>query len=179
MTWFLYRQGNRPLLSEYRLPDDPPMPGQVFIGEYEEKPDINGKVFINDELSPDMASVRAVLLMRAEQERQRRGQLPVMVDGAPFDANATARENVTGVINRIREHLDAGTTMDPAKLFWRGADDQMYGFTDMASYKQFLGKLLIAITSRGTDLYAWKWRKCAEIEAATTIDELKAIDFTN
>lgn len=181
MNYHLYRRADgRPEVTDHQLPLEI-YPGYEYIGPLEEKISVDEMDF--DEGGQTLVPTKTTLIARKraqiEAERQRRNEAPIDFNGSLLDADPTARENITGVLNKVRELIETGQTMPLSEMMWKDADDGFLTFSDIASYRQFLGGLLVAIVSRGTDLYGWKWQKVSQLAGLATIEDLQAFDPTS
>jgi len=127
----------------------------------------------------DLADAKAKKHVQIEAERDRRAMAPVIVyDGKNLDADARATENLKSKLAEANSRLAQGTPFPAAQLVWRDADNVTHVFADTPSYKDWLDGFAIALGSRGTDAYAWSWQKKGELNAATTIAEVEALDLS-
>lgn len=107
--------------------------------------------------------------------REQKINAPIQYAGRLVDADTRAQANITNKINEITAREAAGDPMHPAMMIWRDADNLNVTFSDQAAMKAWLQGLVIAITQRGTEAYAWSWAVKAQVQAATSRAELDAI----
>lgn len=124
-----------------------------------------------------LAQFRAIKLHAIEQERDRRIGAPVAYQGRMVDADARAQSNITNKINEILAREQVGDPMPAAMMIWRDADNLNVTFADQGEMKAWLQGLVIAITQRGTEAYAWSWQMKAAVEQVSSRDELDAITW--
>lgn len=133
--------------------------------------ELEASPFVGGALTADASGTLGVAQLRQKSsidaELERRKGLPVAFDGAMFDADRTARENVSG----WQLQLAAGASLPPG-FVWRDFDN-----VDHAADTAFVNGLGAAITMRGTQLYAQAWALKAQVDAATTIEEVEAITW--
>lgn len=101
-----------------------------------------------------------------EEDRERRNLSPILFQGNPFDADATAQRNVSAWMVNI-----ANGQTPPAGFTWRGFDN-----VDHPANSTFIVGLGNAITLRGSYLYQRSWIKKAEVDALTTAQDVNAYD---
>lgn len=87
--------------------------------------------------------------------------------GFTADANTRAWTDVMGLVTK------AQSAPEGEKVTFRASDNTFHEIT-----REQLGTLLLEIIATGEDSYAQKWAMNKAIEAATTKDELDAIDTT-
>lgn len=114
---------------------------------------------------PSLDDIKAAKKADIEREREARNQLPIVFNGALFDADATAQRNV----GAWQTQLANGKTL-PDGFRWRDYANE-YHPADAA----FVNGLGEAITLRGTELYQQMWALKAQVDAATTAAEVEAV----
>ena len=136
---------------------------------------------------PDIATrgwVGAPILARdsrkveIEQERARRNFLPILADGVRLDADATAQKNLSDKLQEVRESIRLGLVMPPSLMVWKDADNHIHVFTNIQAYHDWLSIFTIAISQRGTMLYAAAWQHKAAIATLEDIDAILGYDMT-
>lgn len=177
MTYHLYRRPNGQLeVNEYKLSLEI-FPGYSYVSEYEDKPDLSMLELAADntvQLSLDKS--KAALVARIEQERDLRLVAPVLVyDGINLDADQLAKNNLADVLTRVNSTLTQGQELLPQELVWKDHDNFIRTFPDTLSYKNWLDGFVMALGQRNTAIWAWSWQKKAELAAANSIEELRAI----
>lgn len=121
---------------------------------------------------PDLVALRAYKLKAITKQFEESRVAPVEYDGALLDADLVAQKNVSDKLVEISSREAAGTPMPDQLLVWRDADNLMHTFEDQASYKAWLQGLVVAMATRGTMAYVTSWTRKAQLEAATTYEEL-------
>jgi hypothetical protein len=103
-----------------------------------------------------------------------RDQSPISLDGASYDADATARKNIDGVINGI----DRVGSLPTGWVGWRDADNVMrHTALDMEDVRAFLVALDKLIIDRTQALYVLCWTKKANV-MTLSFEDLLAFDAT-
>jgi hypothetical protein len=101
---------------------------------------------------------------------------PVIVyDGINLDADARSVENLKSKLLEVGSRIAVNDPLPPEQLMWKDADNELHFFADMATYKTWLDGFAILLGSRGTAAYGWSWYMKAQLEACTTIEEVKAL----
>jgi len=100
---------------------------------------------------------------------------PVAVAGTAFDADATARERISGMIARLQR----GDGLPVGWLGWRDAENVMHWADDSAeAVLAHLTALARAIEDREQALLVASWRHKAAIAALPDVDAILAYDVT-
>jgi hypothetical protein len=126
----------------------------------------------------DWDKARAARRAEVDAERSIRTNAVIVQDGITLDADLASQRNVTDKLGEIADREALADPMPAELLIWRDHDNVSHSFADQATYKAWLQALRIAIAQRGTELYVWAWTKKAQIDAATTLEELMAVDLT-
>lgn len=128
---------------------------------------------------PNLDGVKAAKFAQIEVERDRRIAAPTLTyDGKLLDADAKAKSNLADKLVEANSRIARNDPFPVEELVWRGADNQMYYFSDTPSYKDWLDGFAIAMGSRGTQAYAWSWQKKADLDAITDLTAALAFDPT-
>lgn len=141
----------------------PPQPSAHHVFDYTAKTWVDQRT---------LADHKAAALRDCGAELTRRLYLPITVGGAPFDADPISRDRITGMILRLQQ----GRGLPPGWLGWRDADNAMHWSADSAG--QVLASLEAlsgAIENREQALLITGWTLKAQIEQATTVEEVQAI----
>lgn len=117
--------------------------------------------------------MRGALADRVPTELARRITSPVTVLGARFDADATARERISGMIARLQR----GDGLPAGWLGWRDAENVMHWADDNAeTVLAHLTALARAIEDREQALLVTSWQHKAAIAALPDVDAILAYD---
>lgn len=119
-----------------------------------------------------LADHQAAALRDCGAELTRRLYRPITVGGVPFDADPISRDRITGMILRLQQ----GRGLPPGWLGWRDADNAMHWSADSAG--QVLASLEAlsgAIENREQALLITGWTLKAQIEQATTVEQVQAV----
>ena len=133
---------------------------------------------INKVWVPDYDRVQSQISRQLDQERNRRNQYDIEVNGVMFDGNNTAQTNLKSKIEEVRNRIELGIAMPAELLVWRDANNQTHNWADIQSYYQFLQSYAIALADRGTRLYMKMWQHKAVIAALTDVDAIVGYDVT-
>lgn len=123
----------------------------------------------------DLKELIAMKLREVEDERDRRISSPIEYLGRLVDADARAQGNITDKINEIQAREQLGTPMPDQTMVWRDATNVNVTFASQSAMKLWLQGLVIAITQRGTEAYAWSWAMKERLTSASTPAEVGAI----
>lgn len=108
-------------------------------------------------------SIRSRLKNEIDQERNRRHALPIEFDGSLFDADAKARENINGVMQRLLR----GDGLPAGWVGWRDFSNAMHwGSLNAADVQAKLGGLASAIEDRKQALMISAWTKKSYVDQA-------------
>lgn len=109
-------------------------------------------------------------------ERARRHAAPIDYATARFDADAEARENITGVLLRLLR----GDGLPADWIGWRDADNAMHWVADDAATVQVeLAALSRAIEDRKQALLIAAWTHKAALAALGTVEAVLAYDLSS
>lgn len=112
-----------------------------------------------------------------ERERDSRVVAQVIVyDGKNLDADAASIDRLSKKLAALAAYEARGAEIPAGLCFWRDADNVTHTFASHTEYKNWLSGLAIAIDARGSQAFAWSWQKKGEVDAATTIEAVAAID---
>lgn len=118
-----------------------------------------------------LAARKAVL----ERVRLSHSTAPITYDSAPFDADALARERISGTLARLQR----GDGLPEGWVGWRDYDNAMHWATDMpATVQTHLAGLSAAIENREQALLIAAWQHKATLDALTTVEAILAHDLT-
>jgi len=121
-----------------------------------------------------LTELAADVSAKIDREFKRRDLLPVTVAGVPFDADAAARENISGTAARI----ERGDALPAGWVGWRDADNAMHWADAMpAAVLANLNAVSRAIEDRKQALLVARWTKKAQIAAIADEAELLAFDI--
>jgi hypothetical protein len=116
------------------------------------------------------AQVKQMRCAAVDAERERRGYLPIVADGATWDADELAQRNITGKALDIA----SGTDIPETERLWRDAENTNHACATTADLQALLTTLWRAISQRGSALYAAGWTLKAQINALPD-DDIAAI----
>jgi hypothetical protein len=125
----------------------------------------------------NMDRARATKCKEIERLRDTRIFAPIVYDGANVDADARSQGNISVKLSGIALREGIGQETASYTWVWRDADNVDHMFASQAAYKAWLVGLALLIEDRGLGVYVWSWGKKAEVQAATTLEELEAIDL--
>lgn len=133
---------------------------------------------LNKTWIPNYERLTQQLAHSLDQERNRRNQYDIEVNGVMFDGNNTAQTNLKNKIEEVRGRIELGIEMPAELLVWRDANNQTHSWPDINSYYQFLQTYAIALADRGTRLYIKMWQHKAAIQALidanTAVEQIAA-----
>jgi hypothetical protein len=176
MTWYLYkRDDGDPMVSEFELNLDI-FPGYEFLGEYAEKPVLNDLKIDNGVLVVDLDKYKERARANIDKRRVRKTDAPIQIDNYIMDGDRVAQDNIKAKLAEVDACIASNDPYPPELMFWNDASNTLWTWPDIESYQSFLQKMLIAMSRRGTLLYAWAWQKKAMINMATTTEEVDALD---
>ena len=112
-----------------------------------------------------------------DQERDRRINSPLTYNGKNLDADARARENLKSKLEEIKSREALSLPMPTSMLVWRDADNVTHSWPTQEAYKAWLEGFTVAMSERGTMIYAAAWQHKANIDVLTGINEILAYDF--
>jgi hypothetical protein len=123
------------------------------------------------ELEP-LQTILARLASGINQERGRRHDLPITCQDVQFDADAEARENISGTISRLLR----GDGLPANWVGWRAYDNSMH-WSDIApdDVLTHLRALSSKIEDRKQRLFIIAWVKKSEIEALYAANDRQAL----
>lgn len=101
---------------------------------------------------------------------------PIAHQGARLDADSVAQRNISAKLQEIAQRRALAMPMPAETLIWRDADNSLHTFNSQDDLANWLGALAIAISERGTRLYAWSWGQKALVQAA---QDQPAIDLVS
>jgi hypothetical protein len=101
---------------------------------------------------------------------------PIPYDNKTLDADTQAQSNINGKLQEIFARGAKNTPLTSGEMFWKDADNVIHSWGSQENYKLWLQGLVIAISSRNTELYATAWTKKAEVEALTDINDILNYD---
>lgn len=127
---------------------------------------------------PDLDKVRAEKKRLINAERSRRITAPYAYDGGTVDASPISQQSLGVKVSVLKLRAVSGKAPKASSLVWRMADNTTRAFTSAAQYEQWLDNLMVELEARTSDAYAWSWDKKAQVDAATTYEQLDAIDPT-
>lgn len=125
----------------------------------------------------DLKELIAMKLREVEDERDRRISSPIEYLGRTVDADARAQGNITDKINEINAREQIGSPMPVATMIWRDAENTNVTFESQDAMKAWLQGLVIAITQRGTEAYAWSWEVKNQLRSLDSKEEVEAFSW--
>lgn len=108
-------------------------------------------------------------------ERDRRISLPLIYDGKNLDADARARENLKSKLEEIKSREALNQPMPQFLLVWRDADNVTHSWPTQGAYKTWLEGFTIAMSERGTLLYAAAWQHKKNIDDLAKLGDIDTI----
>lgn len=147
--------------------EKPTQPSIYHVFSYETKDWVISEEAIAEAKRQKITEINSVL--------ERKKIEPIEVSEGLFDANDTAIKNIQGKIQEIALKENLGLSVD--FLIWRSADNINVEFESLESYKDFLSRLVIAISARTTSLYQMAWIKKAEVDGLSTIEDILAYEI--
>ena len=120
----------------------------------------------------DLKELIAVKLREVEDERDRRISSPIEYLGHLVDADARAQANITNKINEINARIQLGQLMPESLMMWLDANNQVVTFDSQEQMRDWLQGLVIAITQRGTEAYAWSWQVKDQLRSLESKDAI-------
>lgn len=132
--------------------------------------------FAEAELQTAIADVCTAIEARMEEL----GHAPIDVNGVVWDADETAQRNITRKLQDIAQREDLSLPdINPAMLVWRDAANGMHQFDSQSGLRNRLGRVLCAISDRGTSLYIAAWRHKAAVRALANIAAVRAYNISD
>lgn len=125
----------------------------------------------------DLKELIAMKLREVEDERDKRISAPIEYLGRTVDADARAQGNITDKINEINAREQIGSLMSVATMIWRDAENTNVTFESQDAMKAWLQGLVIAITQRGTEAYAWSWEVKNQLRSLDSKEEVEAFSW--
>ena len=125
----------------------------------------------------DLKELIAMKLREVEDERDKRISAPIEYLGRAVDADARAQGNITDKINEINAREQIGSPMSVATMIWRDAENTNVTFESQDAMKAWLQGLVIAITQRGTEAYAWSWEVKNQLRSLDSKEEVEAFSW--
>ena len=125
----------------------------------------------------DLKELIAVKLREVEDERNRRISSPIEYLGRTVDADARAQGNITDKINEINAREQIASPMPVATMIWRDAENTNVTFESQDAMKAWLQGLVIAITQRGTEAYAWSWEVKNQLRSLDSKEEVEVFSW--
>ena len=125
----------------------------------------------------DLEELIAMKLREVEDERDRRISSPIEYLGHLVDADARAQANITNKISEITAREAIGSVMPAEMLVWRDAENKTITFESQEQMRDWLQGLVIAITQRGTESYAWSWQVKDQLRALESKDAIEAFSW--
>lgn len=121
-----------------------------------------------------LADAQAEVCARIDAERAKLAVEPIMYEGSLFDADATARERISGFILRLLR----GDGLPAGWIGWRDATNQIHWEKlDAEAVRVKISGLASAIEDREQALIASAWRHKDTVRALTDVDAVKAYDI--
>lgn len=128
----------------------------------------------------DLAALSKEKRRQIEMERDLAASAAIIVyDGKRLNGDAVSADLVAKKLATTAIQMDRGIEPPVQTLVWRDADNITHGFPNLLTYRAWLEGFALALDSRGMAAFAWSWVKKAELEAATTYEQLMAIDMTS
>lgn len=121
---------------------------------------------------PNIESARAARRADVESERIRRLNAPIFYDGKRLDADQVARDNLSNKLSEVGERIRLGVPMAPDLMVWRDADNLSHSWPSIESYRDWLAGFAVAMSDRGTRLYACAW---AHKDAINVIEDINTV----
>lgn len=121
--------------------------------------------------------ILAQKVVQVHQERDRRINAPIEYLGRMVDANPRAQSNITNKINEINARVQTGQAMPENLMIWLDAENQTVRFDSQGQMRDWLQGLVIAITQRGTEAYAWSWQVKDQLRALESKDAIEAFSW--
>ena len=125
----------------------------------------------------DLKELIAMKLREVEDERDRRISSPIEYLGHLVDADARAQANITNKINEINARIQLGQLMPESLMMWLDANNQVVTFDSQEQMRDWLQGLVIAITQRGTEAYAWSWQVKDQLRSLESKDAIEAFSW--
>jgi hypothetical protein len=110
--------------------------------------------------------LKAQVEKQINEERNRINLFLITFNGVLFDADEIAQQNIQSWVTNI-----AAGQLPPADFKWRAYDNTYY-----PADASFITGLWNAITARKSRIFERSWIKKAELQALTTVEEVKAYD---
>lgn len=132
---------------------------------------------------PNYDGIRRQLGVELDRERQVRSYYAISVDGVMFDGDAKAQANVKAKLEEVRARLELDLPMAMDLMVWRDANNVNHQWGSLIEYNDFLLRYAIALSERGSRLYADMWRHKEKIdsliESGEDVDFLIGYDVTS
>lgn len=125
----------------------------------------------------DLRELIAMKLREVEDERDRRISSPIEYLGRLVDADARAQANITNKINEINARIQLGQPMPEGLMMWLDANNQAVTFDSQEQMCDWLQGLVIAITQRGTEAYAWSWQAKDQLRSLKSKNAIGAFSW--
>ena len=125
----------------------------------------------------DVSTLKSAKSAAIEAERDRRISAPIEYLERLVDADARAQGNITDKINEINAREQIGSPMPVATMIWRDAENTNVTFESQDAMKAWLQGLVIAITQRGTEAYAWSWEVKNQLRSLDSKEEVEAFSW--
>lgn len=120
---------------------------------------------------PDLPAAKAAVRAQVDERRAWLSYQPIDFMGANFDADAIARERISGCNLRLLR----GDGLPAGWLGWRDADNVMrWTSATEAQVQDYLRGLSTAIENREQYLLIKAWTKKAQIDALTSVEAVVA-----
>jgi len=122
---------------------------------------------------PDLERLRRDVKTRLEGQRRYLAELPISYEERMFDADATARDRISGMLNR----LGRGDSLPVGWCGWRDyANEMVWSALDAEAVQVKLGGLADAIEQREQSLLIRTWELKDRLDAMNDLDEILAMD---
>ena len=108
---------------------------------------------------------------------ERRIAAPIEYQGRMLDSNARAQSNISNKINEINARIQTGQAMPESLMMWLDANNQVVTFDSQEQMRDWLQGLVIAITQRGTEAYAWSWQVKDQLRALESKDAIETFSW--
>lgn len=120
------------------------------------------------EISPDIPAIKESKVRTVEHTREVKRYVNISALGREWQADANSQDLLGKAISLATAGL-------PLPTVWRDADNSNMPINSINDLLAIAGAMAVQTQAA----YAWSWAKKAEIEAATTVEELAAIDLNS
>jgi hypothetical protein len=135
---------------------------------------VNG-VLITPILEINIEALKQSARNRIEAVRLQKTYGPIHYNGSLLDGDRAAQDNIKSKLLELEHTIRLEEDCPVDTLVWRDADNAMHHFETIDEFRDWLARLAIKLTQRGTLAYQWAWAQKTLVDQEDDPEIIKLI----